>query len=431
MNLQFASIWESDHLMTSNGFSDGFNMPKAIISKSNGGSECSNSLPPHARRKCFLVDEYPACPTDWMKSSGKLTSYFVAIKEDYGLWLDFNKNQNKEYHVAIVISIQGVNPITGMPCTDAYLEQYNDSCPKHNEKFGPNRYCEKCGYNWPKQNYISTTGNNVGELWLDGFRTAEGIVRQYILTKEDTKLSKRGVASNIIGDDKVYAIGLSFFLSKEQRKGRNTSSRITDSLDILYKTSTTYTTNNTSTEYIETPNTYNDIYDYSPSYSTKSCLPPVPAAAAAPALKSSPIEHDINKSYVRSRCLKNGMKKATSSKCSKLEDYDEKSSIFKEEVSSNLPDIDDERGFLDFNRYREITAENPIKVSKLEVSAGANIRQSVGNDPEPLDFWRKEPEAMITINYCSEEECVKIINSGRVKKNGHKEGFLKAIPVGN
>jgi hypothetical protein len=127
------------------------------------------------------------------------------------------------------------------------------------------------------------------------------------------------------------------------------------------------------------------------------------------------------------------MKKSTSSKCGKseLEDYDEKSLIFKTEVSSNLPDIDDERGFLDFNRYREITVENPIKVSKLEVSAGANIRQSVGNDPEPLDFWRKEPEAMITINYCSEEECVKIINSGRVKKNGHKEGFLKNIPIGN
>jgi len=412
MNLQFASIWESGHLMTSNGFSVVFNMPKAIISKSNGDSEHSNFLPPYARRKCFLVDEYPACPTDWMKSSGKLTSYFVAIKEDYGLWLDFNKNQDKEYHIAIVISIQGVNPITGMPCTDAYLEQYNDSCPKHNEKFGPNRYCEKCGYNWPKQNYISTTGNNVDELWLDGFRTAEGIVRQYILTKEDTKLSKRGVASNIIGDDKVYAIGLSFFISKERRRKSN----IINSRDISisYKTLSykTYTTNTTDTTYIGTKY---PICDYSPDY-TNSCSAPAAAAAAAP--EDVRIDDDnISKSYLRSKCLKTGMKKGVSSKCNKLEDYDEKASKFETEVSSN---------FLDQHRLM-----NPIEVSKLEVSAGANIKQSVGNDPEPLDFWRKEPEAMITINYCSEEECAKIISSGRIKKNSHKEGFLKEVPVGN
>jgi hypothetical protein len=418
--LQFSSIWESDHLMTSNGFSVGFNMPKAIVSKKSGESEDSNSLPPYARRKCFLVDDYLACPTDWMRSSGKLTSYFVAIKEDYGLWLDFNKNQNKKYHVAIVISIQGVNPITGMPCTDAYLEQYIDNCPKHNEKFGANRYCEKCGYNWPKQNYISTTGNNVDELWLDGFRTAEGIVRQYILTKEDTKSSKRGVASNIIGDDKVYAIGLSFFISKEQRRKSN----IINNSDIVYKTSATYldSTNAYDLMYIGTPPTLNNVYDYS----TKSCqAPATPAAAAAAGMD----DDFVTKSYTRSRCLSLDMKKGALNRC-KLEKYDGKLSESKTEVSSNFLDIDDEISFLD-NRYREITVENPIKVSKLEVSAGANIKQSVGDDPEPLDFWRKEPEAMITINYCSEEECGNIISLGRIKKTIHKDGFLKGIPVGN
>jgi hypothetical protein len=343
-----------------------------------------------------------------MKSSGKLTSYFVAIKEDYGLWLDFNKNQDKEYHVAIVISIQGVNPITGMPCTDAYLEQYNDSCPKHNEKFGPNRYCEKCGYNWPKQNYISTTGNNVDELWLDGFRTAEGIVRQYILTKEDTKLSKRGVASNIIGDDKVYAIGLSFFISKEQRRKSNIINSRDISISYKALSYKTYTTDTTDTTYISTTS---HICDYEPDYTES-----YPAAAAADVRID---DDNISKSYTRFKCLKLGMKKGASSKCSKLEDYDEKVSKFETEVSSN---------FLDHNMYRLM---NPIEVSKLEVSAGANIKQSVGNDPEPLDFWRKEPEAMITINYCSEEECAKIISTGRVKKNSHKEGFLREVPVGN
>ena len=188
--MKFSTVWESDYLMDSNGFFCGINMPEALESKEKDNSEYKHRLPPYARRKAFLVDEYLACHSNWLRSSGRITSYFVPIQEGKGLWLDFNKNQERNYHVAIVISVQGVNPITGMPCKDAQLEQYIDTCPKHNVKFGPNRYCEKCGYKWPKQNYISTTGNNVNELWLDGFRTAEGIVRQYILTKEDTKKNK-------------------------------------------------------------------------------------------------------------------------------------------------------------------------------------------------------------------------------------------------
>jgi hypothetical protein len=72
-----------------------------------------------------------------------------------------------------------------------------------------------------------------------------------------------------------------------------------------------------------------------------------------------------------------------------------------------------------------------VKVDKMEVSAGANIKQAVGDDPEPLDFWRKDPEAIICVNYASEEACEQIIKAGRTKKSGHKEGFLKEVPVGN
>ena len=79
---------------------------------------------------------------------------------------------------------------------------------------------------------------------------------------------------------------------------------------------------------------------------------------------------------------------------------------------------------ISFNMARE------VKVDKMEVSAGANIDQVVGNDPEPLDFWRKEPEAIICINYIDEESATKIIKAGRTKC-GHKEGFLKEVTVGN
>ena len=192
-----------NYLMRSGNFSCGFNMPDALK-----GEEIHN-LPPYAKRMPFLVDEYPSCPDNWMRSEGTTTSYFIPVEEGKGMWLDFNNNQSHTHHVAIVVSIQGINPVTGLPCNDAQLEQYIEECPKHKIKFGPNRYCKECDYKWPKQNYICSTGTPSGTLWLDGFRTVEGIVRQYILTEE----KMRGVASNIIGKDRVFAIGISFFIS--------------------------------------------------------------------------------------------------------------------------------------------------------------------------------------------------------------------------
>ena len=446
--MKFSTVWESDYLMNSNGFYVGFNMPEALSSKNNGDSEYANSLPPYARRKAFLVDEYLACPSDWMRSSGRLTSYFVPIQEGKGLWLDFNKNQEKDYHVAIVISIQGVNPITGMPCTDAHLEQYVDTCPKHNEKFGPNRYCDKCGYKWPKQNYISTTGNNVNELWLDGFRTAEGVVRQYILSKEDTKRTKRGVASNIIGEDRVYAIGLSFFLSKEHKKtefiGNKRSgggaffSSPAYSINKKVHLNSTFPTKGGTAKGSGLINiVYSDPFDYSSNTATNylSCCSPPGAAAAAPDddLKSTPIKSTGTK-WSKIKGSKRARLRDISdvNDLNEVDDVDEVSTVHSldklDRYSMTFDTIDNTDNIDNMSYCRSIKT---VKVDKMEVSAGANIKQVVGDDPEPLDFWRKEPEAIICVNYASEEACEQIIKSGRTKKSGHKEGFLKEVPVGN
>ena len=211
--MKFSTVWDMEYWMGKNNLFCGLNTPEALISK-EGEEEISHRLPPYAKRKSLLVDEYSLCPSNWMKSEGKLTSYFAPIKEGNGMWLDFNKCWENKYDVAIVVSVQGINPITGLPCNDAQLEQYIEECPKCKEKFGLNRLCKKCGYVWPKQNYICTTSTPYGNLWIDGFRAADGIVRQYILTQEKI----RGVASNIIGEDRVYAIGVSFFLSKKEKE---------------------------------------------------------------------------------------------------------------------------------------------------------------------------------------------------------------------
>jgi len=72
-----------------------------------------------------------------------------------------------------------------------------------------------------------------------------------------------------------------------------------------------------------------------------------------------------------------------------------------------------------------------VSTKKLEVGAGANINQSVYDDPENLDFWHNEPESIICINYCIEADCKKIIQAGHKPIESHPEGFLQGVPVGN
>jgi len=193
-----------------------FNMPEKIKSEFNSEEEMAHFLPPYAPADVYPVDEYEACPTNWMNGSDVTSSYFVGVKEDHGMWLDFNECFYHTHDVAVVISIQGINPITGqkMVAEKALkLEQYHKKCPIHKVNFKQDRYCEKCGFKWPGQNYLSTTGTPEMMMWLDGFRTPEGKVRQYIFTED----KMRGVANQLIGEARVFAIGIAYYLSKHKK----------------------------------------------------------------------------------------------------------------------------------------------------------------------------------------------------------------------
>ena len=101
----FTCPWNNSYWMKSHDFYCGFNMPEAQKSVINGDTEVSQSLPPYAKRQNFLVDDYK-CPTSWLRSTGKTMSYFVPVKEGYGMWLDFNKNFENTKNVAIVVSVK-------------------------------------------------------------------------------------------------------------------------------------------------------------------------------------------------------------------------------------------------------------------------------------------------------------------------------------
>ncbi|NJO65395.1 MAG: hypothetical protein HC836_47070 [Richelia sp. RM2_1_2] len=197
--------------MNINDFTCSLNMPQSLVSKKHENDEIAHSLPPYAPQKAYVVDEYTACPSNWMHGSTKASSYFVGIKADHGMWLDFTDNQRHSHDVAVLVSIQGINPITGQRTGKMQLEQYNCKCPVHNVEFAQERFCSKCGYKWPKQNYLATTANQ--PLWIDGFRAPDGKVRQYIFTEDVT----RGVAAQIIGDERVFAIGVAFYKSRSPK----------------------------------------------------------------------------------------------------------------------------------------------------------------------------------------------------------------------
>ena len=386
------TLHPKDHasLMESNGMVAAFNMPSKIV----GDDSVTHALPPYAPRKPFLVDDYPACPEDWMRSEGKAHSYFVPVREDHGMWLDFNR-QTTPYEVACVVSIQGVNAITGMPVEDVYLEQYVEECPKHKEKFGPHRFCKKCDYRWPKQNYIATTGTPNGYFWLDGFRSADGIVRQYILTAEKMK----GVANAIIGKDRVFAVGISFFLSKEKKQQpvlrTHGSDLIQKSLvhHHSYDATSMKSYDVTTVDFCDS--SWNDGHNVTVSSSTHSTL-------TGGLLKSSaPLKKKFNRSATKS--------------------------VVPDSLEMNFVDMDTDHAPVDHTAF--LSAVRSVQVSKkLEVGQGAKIIQQVYDDPNTIDFWRKEPESILYINYCLEVDAEKIIAAGKIDHAGKADGFLAGIP---
>ena len=121
--------------MEIDGLACEMNMPPALKSKMIDGKEHAWSLPPYNRLNAFQVDQYPACPTHWMNGSTKASSYFMGVKENRGMWLDFNACSNDPKDVAILVSIQGINPITGIKQDKMRLEQYKHKCPVHDCDF--------------------------------------------------------------------------------------------------------------------------------------------------------------------------------------------------------------------------------------------------------------------------------------------------------
>jgi hypothetical protein len=292
------------------------------------------------------------------------------------MWFDFTSNAQHDHEVAVVMSVQGINPITGQQVTALNLEQYKTQCPIHEVDFKQDRYCEKCEFKWSAQNYISTTTGQ--PLWLDGFRNEEGEVRQYIITEEEA----RGVATQLIGDDKVYAIGFAFYLSKEPKPKQ--PQRVLRSM----------TKGMTNTK---------------GSVSLQQCA-------------SGDGNLDINYPTGQEEDYWIPVGPEGPSSGFKLKDTND---FIELTPTSNADYCGEEMGFADC----EAELHDDESTKKLEVGAGAKIAQEIGIDPKDIDYWSEEPIGLIYVNYVPLKECNRILNEG--KREDKADGFMNNLNVGN
>ena len=101
--------------MQVNGLQCVLHMPQAVKSRFNAlGDEIDQPLPPYADCEAFSVADFDQhCPEDWIRGNSNAASYFVPVKPEHGLWLDFRGNRQHPYDVAVVVSAQGLNALTG------------------------------------------------------------------------------------------------------------------------------------------------------------------------------------------------------------------------------------------------------------------------------------------------------------------------------
>lgn len=352
------------HVMKSKGFSARLMSAPKLEDKG-----FAHGLPPGDPIAVMPVDALPGCPGEWVGGQG---SYVCPVDTAWGLWFDWTGNDFM--NTSVIASVKGMNPITGQKLESLALEQYEERCPVHGATFeGDERYCPKCEYKWPPQNYVCSPNT----LWWDGFRQADGTVRQFFFSEDD----KRDIASLVIGkQNTVPAFGFAFYEPKERRPAprpifgglsQNTLSSksfgyavpIADSGETFMESLDISVTNDSTTAGFDT-------------------------------------EEAVITNFV---------------------DVGEKTSggiVF-----SNSP--------ADSVKHPKMASQKRKETADVSVGAGAEIRQDLEKDPLKVSEWREDASALMRLYFVFAEQFEQIIDKGGIKDlEGDKEGFLKGLPVG-
>jgi hypothetical protein len=405
--LEYLFLTKDKSLMKVGDYACTVNMPEA--EKIEDGD-----LPSYSPVPAFVVDEYPACPDTWMPGSKTAASYFIPVRNGHGMWLDFNDSVTAKRDIAVVVSVQGINPVTGQKTAALGLEQYKNKCPKHDVEFKNDRFCSICGYKWPAQNYISSAATPTGKLWIDGFLTPEGKVRQYLFTEDE----KKGVAGNILGlyqKQQVYAIGIAFYRAKEDKP--------------LPPPTISYARDFFGRQAIGNCSWYSDASGFS-GVSGFSGTSGISGYSGYPGIAGPPGYSDASgfsgvsgfsgySGYLGTIGSSgySGISGCSGYSGSGFSGYS-KDAI----LSINCAFDSDVRRVVDFDAIRA-----SLSPKNYEIGAGIKLDQRIYEDTNPLNYYEDEPIGIIYVSYSDEETVSKILDAG--KREEVETGFLSGIEL--
>ncbi len=187
------------------------------------------SLAPTSQWPVHDVADYTdRVPEGWNVGTPTRGGFFFGTEEGRELWFDFRPMQSLPDFLAVTLTVQGVNAVTGLPSVEGVarghyvgrgiptLEQYRVNCPIHERPMGAHRLCDACGFRWPAQNYITNAAgsSSVSEFWRDGWRTAVGEIRQFVLRAAAEQV---GVAQQMLGASRTLAIDIAVFRSSSPK----------------------------------------------------------------------------------------------------------------------------------------------------------------------------------------------------------------------
>ena len=364
-----------------------------------------HELPPGRRIEVYPVDAFEKPLDNWIKGAG---NYVVPVEAEWGLWFDWRGND--VLNTAVLTSIKGMNPITGQRSNGFSLERYEENCPIHKTKFKDGLFCEACNFKWPHQNYVAYP--NV--LWWDGFRTADGKVRQFFFTED----LLRSVPEQVIGkEDTVPAFGFAFFRTKVRREQQIKNERLSHKSfsynynNELCKENDLKCYNSTGTKYLGSISTTKskkiskslnqNVFHFSSSSDFSQCS-----------------DGDITLSHL------NETKSCGAIPCA--------ASAVTDDLISGKSLCNDS---FDMEQINDANAERcrcleQKPVAEVGVGAGAEIEQKLNVDPLKVTDWENEPASVMRLYFIFVNEFKQIADKGIRDLTGTKNGFMEGIKVG-
>ncbi len=353
-----------------------------------------HALPPGKPLDVYSLDMFMHPPENWVKGAG---SFVVPVRPGYGLW--FNFRHNSEINTAVVLTLKGVNPVTGMQTSGFNLEKYETKCPKHGCDFLSDRYCPDCNYKWPDRSYLSSS-----PLWWDGWlNQKDGTVRQFFFTEDEL----RDVASSLIGkENTVPAFGFAFYSPKELRQELVESYRIyhtnvqtTFHPDAFYTTNCGPISDDIPPSFMSQP------------YAEYGCSVPIPCSVSA---SSASILGSASPGICRSVSMGGGVQGSYGPRGALGEAGNSRKFLKTKTPTHVRPDVRRESA--------------PVK--EVSIGAGAKIDQRLNADPFALGSWKDTPDSVMTIYFVFQDKLEELKSKGIRDLEGSKEGMLTGCVVG-